>query len=107
LENFAMPTDWKRINRELAEKRENLWDALNTGSGGAYQLRVRTLLDEQREINRLDARIKTLSDEGWSDARIAQELGYQEKTIYSHCSKMRKIAGVDRKVPFRTLFLPP
>ena len=61
-----MPTDWKRINRELAEKRENLWDGLNAGSDGAYQQRVRVLLDEQPEINRLDARIKTLAEEGCS-----------------------------------------
>ncbi len=100
-----MPVDWKRIARDLPEIREAKWDALNTSSGGTFQRRVRQLLDGQPQINRLDARIKTLAEDGLDEAKIAAELGYEEKTVYNHCSKMRKIAGVGRDIQFRLVFL--
>jgi hypothetical protein len=100
-----MPLDGNRIARGTSKKREAKWDALNATSDGAYQARVRVLLRDHPKLNALDARIKTVAEEGWSDEKIQDELGIAEQTLYNHIWKMRKIAKVGRDVPFRLLFL--
>lgn len=100
-----MPLDRKHPTR--AQMREAKWDALNAAPGGAFQSRVHVLLAEQPDFAPLDARIKTVFEEGWLEAKIQDALGIAEQTLYNHKSKIRKIAGVDATVDFRSLFLPP
>jgi len=92
---------------ESFAKREAKWDALNATSHGVFQTRVHALLGEQPQIDGVDARIKTLAEEGWKEGKIAQAMGYRERTIYNRVSKMREIAGVDRKHPLRMIFITP
>ncbi len=102
-----MPNDSKRNNREIEEKREKLWDALNAGSGGAYQLDVHALLKEEPLLKPIEARMKTLADAGMTNGRIMEKLGIGEQTFYNHTSRMRKIAGAEERADIRSLFVKP
>jgi DNA-binding CsgD family transcriptional regulator len=102
-----MENDSKRKKIELAEKQERLWDAVNAVSGGVFQQRVHVLLEEQPMLTPLDARMKTLADEGWRNVKIMKNLGIAEQTFYNHTSKMRKIAGAKPRTNFRSLFAKP
>ncbi|HET6401228.1 MAG TPA: hypothetical protein VFH95_07490 [Candidatus Kapabacteria bacterium] len=88
-------------------KREAKWEKLNVEHGGRFQTRVRELLALPVALTMIEARIKTLAEEGWNDGKIAERLGIKEKTVYNHSSKIRKLAGVGREVPFRMVFFPP
>ncbi len=83
------------------------WEQHDAASGGTLQARVRELLQEYPELSLTGARIKALAEYGLTNMRIAIVLGLKEQTVYNHASKIRKIASVGRKEPFRLVFSPP
>ena len=94
------------ITAELLSIEEMNWERANASHGGRPQARVRDLLHAHPELSITDARIKALSEMGMNTLKIALLLGLEEKTVYNHQSRIRKLAGAPRSVSFRNVFFP-